>query len=74
MFITEENKSQLVRKVQGYDASLAEKFPPHRTMIANCRWAFKLDPMTSSFKTYGDTFEWKLPKKYIEEATKEALG
>lgn len=69
MFIPEENKSQLLRKVQEYDASMADKFPPNKSPIANCRWAFKLEPMTSSFKTNGDNFEWMLPKKYIEEAT-----
>lgn len=74
MYITEESKDTLRRQVKDYEPSLADKFPPIKLMVASCPWAFKLEPMTSSLKNLnGDTFEWKVPKKFIEEATDEAL-
>jgi hypothetical protein len=74
MYITEESKDALRRKVKEYEPSLAEKFPPVKLMCVGNPWAFKLEPMTSHLKNLnGDAFEWKVPKNYIEEATDEAL-
>ncbi len=74
MYITEESKDALRRKVKEYEPSLAEKFPPVKLMCVGNPWAFKLEPMTSHLKNLnGDAFEWKVPKNFIEEATDEAL-
>ncbi len=74
MYITEESKDSLRRKVKDYTPDLAAKFPPVKLMCTGSPWAFKLEPMTSSLKNLnGDPFEWKLPKNFIEEATDEAL-
>ena len=65
MYINEENKGEVRREVIEYDASKDEKFPPVKKPLVDCNWAFKLEGMTSNFKTPGEDFEWKLPRKYI---------
>jgi hypothetical protein len=75
MYVTEENKGSMRREVKAYDPKIAEMFPPNKTPIAGCKWAFRLEPMTSSFALKdGDPFNWILPKSFIEEATPEALA
>lgn len=73
MYINEEQKQSLRRETNTYMPIKAEIFPPFKKPIADCKWAFKLEPMTSSLTSQGDMFEWKLPRNFIQEATQESL-
>lgn len=66
MYINEESKATLKRETNTYTPIKADIFPPIKTIIADCKWAFKLEPMTSSITSQeGNYFEWKLPRNYI---------